>query len=402
MSLIFEELRKIFKRKSVIFISLLFLLINIGNILYTYDFSVIRDDGYYKIYQKVEGEMTQEKIKYIVDNYKKLSEVIESGNYETEKPDEKFFTGYAFGDMGAFGTHKEEMERIFTYNHKIDKIKEVGKINIEFYKSVNNDYLAGLSEKICNTYGNRTINSYYELSGVDNYLNYNFSSILVMLLIIFTVSIVFSNEHQLNTYAIVKSAKLGGRITAMSKQCAVIIFVFAVCSCFYLSDFLTFLHIGNIFGLSAPIYQIKEFSLTPLTMSVWQFILFSFFIKLIGMVILSFIVLVLSALSRQNITPFVFSCMILFGMMYLSGTEKSDYFNFISLIDCKSLFLSVNFANIFNMPFCKYEVVFFTMLIQLILLSFLIQFVYVKNFIFGSKLCFMKNLKKYFLNKSFL
>ena len=104
IALVKFEIKKIFRNKVMLVVLIFGLLLN-AFAIYTNDKMNSSNqymNGKFKVYQKIKGEITQEKYDYIFNCYTKVNDLVEKGNYETEKPDVKYFTGFVFGDRTLF------------------------------------------------------------------------------------------------------------------------------------------------------------------------------------------------------------------------------------------------------------------------------------------------------------
>ncbi|MCL1880334.1 MAG: hypothetical protein FWF71_06980 [Actinomycetia bacterium] len=223
MRLLGEELRKVIKRRSVLVAMVLLLALNIFSIT-THETGSgdASDQGYWRLYQDIAGPMTKEHIDFVMENYQRLSTVIASGSYETDAPSDQFYTGYAFGDMNIFDMHRQEMQRIFLYNSTVQQLSAEAAANVDFYRSVGNDYDAQKSQLVAEGYGTRVIQNYYEMSKTNQYLHYGFSTLLVWLLMVLAFCPLFAKERESGVQPLLRTSRRGRHCTVFAKTLAAV------------------------------------------------------------------------------------------------------------------------------------------------------------------------------------
>jgi hypothetical protein len=349
----FQEFKKLFRRPLVWIVILVFLGLNVYQLTRLNEET--QDAGYWRVYSEIEGEMTDETISFVTERYRALSEIVASGQYDTKTPSDAFYSGYAVGDKFIFEAHREEMERIFLYNSTAEAFKTAAKENAAFYRSVGNSYEMKRNEAIAGAFGQRTLTGYYELSGMQCYLSYDFSSLLILLLLLFLLAPSFCAERETGMDALLRSCKKGGRSAVFAKKHAAMAGVFLVCLLFYGTDLLCFLKTGHMYGWNAPVYQMREFAFSPLEMRVWQFAVFSFFLKVFGCLIISQVILLFSAIFRETLFPFICGAGLLIFCVgfYESGTISSAV-NPVSLLCNRDIFAAVSYFPFFNIPILQY------------------------------------------------
>ncbi|MDR2714055.1 MAG: hypothetical protein LBB42_00770 [Coriobacteriales bacterium] len=358
MSLFIEEARKILKQRMAFIGVALLLALNIYNILSNETDAIDQADiGYWEIYGIIEGKMTEESIGFVMESLERLSTALAAEGVEPEEASDAFYTGYAFGDYVVFDKHRQEMERIFLYNDRIQKLKISAKENADFYESLGNNYESKKSELIAMVYGNRTLDHYYETAGMQKYFSYDFSSLLIMLSLMLIASSVFAKEHELKTHQLTFVAIKGHHRTVLAKSIAAASVAVVLCFTFYVSDLICFLCSNHLFGWMTPIYQIRGFAPTPLTISVWQFALISFFLKCFGCILISQIIVFFSALLKSTIATVVLSAALLFLCVGLYGLSTFDPINPISFLYNRDFLSAPSFVNVCGVPVKSFQLV---------------------------------------------
>lgn len=166
IALVKFEIKKIFRNKVMLVVLIFGLLLN-AFAIYTNDKMNSSNqymNGKFKVYQKIKGEITQEKYDYIFNCYTKVNDLVEKGNYETEKPDVKYFTGFVFGDRTLFKRFLKDYQYIINYNDQIGNALKLAKDNLSYYKNPED---ISLNKKFIDTFTNRGVSEYYETDKYD-------------------------------------------------------------------------------------------------------------------------------------------------------------------------------------------------------------------------------------------
>ena len=193
IALVKFEIKKIFRNKVMLVVLIFGLLLN-AFAIYTNDKMNSSNqymNGKFKVYQKIKGEITQEKYDYIFNCYTKVNDLVEKGNYETEKPDVKYFTGFVFGDRTLFKRFLKDYQYIINYNDQIGNALKLAKDNLSYYKNPED---ISLNKKFIDTFTNRGVSEYYETTNMTNYLAHDFSTFMIILLLLIFVSGIFSRR----------------------------------------------------------------------------------------------------------------------------------------------------------------------------------------------------------------
>lgn len=384
MRLVQEELLKYTKRKIIFIAIILLSILNVYNIVHNY--ADTHSDAYWSIYQEIRGEFTEEKTTFIMNHYNEYQSIVSSGVYETEVPNKKYYTGFVYGDLYEFNTHRDEMERIFSYNDMIKKTKEAAEENVDIYESKGNHYEQLRNKRISTLYKNRNIDSYYDTSGVASYLSYDFSSLLIIMILIFAISPTFTNEKQVGMDVIIQTCKNGAYKTVDAKIYATLVLAIIISSYFYILDFVCFVSVAHLDGLFAPIYQISQYSFSPLNINIIQYCICSVILKISGCCILSMFLLVISSFFSEILFSFSFGTGL--TLLFIVFENKNWQFaNPISFISHNDLFNSFVTINIFGYPIQEYILTFAFGCMEFIFLCFLLHKTY------KSKVSYLAGLK---------
>ena len=196
MRLLRYEFWKLFCKKAVFICLALFLVINIYKIsrlperenITSYDeyFS-----GYDAVYDIVKGKMTEEKILFVVENYQELSALNEQNAF-SNNPNEDRFTHYDFGDYIVFMQFFNGMDYAYNYGANMSGYINLAKENVDFFLERGNEYDASVNQKMIDIYGGRGIGAYYDTYGFSKFFEYDFSSLLIILLLLLSLASSFA------------------------------------------------------------------------------------------------------------------------------------------------------------------------------------------------------------------
>ena len=228
IALVKFEIKKIFRNKVMLVVLIFGLLLN-AFAIYTNDKMNSSNqymNGKFKVYQKIKGEITQEKYDYIFNCYTKVNDLVEKGNYETEKPDVKYFTGFVFGDRTLFKRFLKDYQYIINYNDQIGNALKLAKDNLSYYKNPED---ISLNKKFIDTFTNRGVSEYYETTNMTNYLAHDFSTFMIILLLLIFVSGIFSEDMEYQYHQILYTTKLGGRQLFLARIMAAMVLTMLFC-----------------------------------------------------------------------------------------------------------------------------------------------------------------------------
>lgn len=379
------ETKKIFRQRLIIFSVICLVALNVFNIVqsnhqYLWGNNVAYNNASYEVYKKVSGRLDKEKISWLSENEKELSSLIQANLTIPDKYKNQGCTYYELSQI--YTAHLSEIERIYSYNSYIQNLIDKNNEHTENAKKAGNSYLVKVNEKIASTYTNRTIGVYYNANSFSAYLDYGFSSFLVLLLILLAASSVFSGEHESGMINLQYSTTKGRTQLSIAKISAVSIFIIFVCIIFSISDFITFKAVLRLEGYSAPVYSIADYADTPLQMTIGSFVLVTEFIKMVGFLFIGLIICFISSLIKKSFVVFSAGLTASIGLMLLSAYSNTylDYINLvnpINLITVSVIFKQFKVVNIMGTPIFNHTLILFCCLIGM--LSFAVFIVALNN-----------------------
>lgn len=359
MKITMFEIRKNFIKPSILVVLLIFTFINVLKIYDVYKknyffTSQSMSDAYWRLYDdEMKGEITSDKISRLMTIYNPLYEsCVVTRTFSTEY-DPNTYTGYVFGDyrMLDYGFVRP-IEYAYLYKADAKLIADRAAENAAYFKSANNGYQYSKNLKIAALFDGRQIENFFQTDMYDNLFRYDFSSMLIILMSILGLVPVFVSERETEMDAILRSSKFGRGKTINGKILASCLYVLILSTWFYAVDFIAFSYFYRLTGLTNHLYAIKEFMLTPINISMGQFILLSAAIKALGLLAIGSVVLFISSFFKNAILPYILSLGSVFSLIFFKGTMIGALrlVNPIGLITNRELFKSVEYVNLFGIP----------------------------------------------------
>ena len=346
-------------------------------------------------------------ISFIKNRYKHAKSTVESGNYSTKPNQSGTYTGYIFGDMNMFKELYNSLDYAYNYPNRLLNVTLKAQENIKFYKEHGNSYEVKNNEKILDTYAERNISDFYDTKAYEEFFRYDFSCLLIILLLILGLTSVFSGEKESSMNIMLLTSKHGKNTTTFAKIIASMIYVVAVSIYFFILDFIGFSIIFKLLGHDVPVYAMSSFEYTPLNFKIWQFVIYSDIIKILGLMVMGAIILFFSSIFSESILAFILSCGTITAYLgsydFLSNRAREivDIINPISLLTNRELFRKYNVIDVFGEPYLKSTVILIAMLLFFLLIIFMVVIINGKNISISKRKLFsyLNNLRGELLSK---
>ena len=300
--------------------------------------AAITDDfqrGLDDVYSVVEGPITLEKMNWIISEHNRLSDIIQDGQFSTEKDEENTYTGYVFSDNALFEQVYQEAKYSFEYGTEAQRIASTAKENAEYYQNRSSKKLATYYLAMANAFQSRNIPGFYRTDGWMSYFEYEFSNLMVLLTIMIGLSTIFSLEWEFGTKSIIRVISGGTQKSRRDKLLFALLFVFLITTLFSIQDYLIFAGHYNFSGLNNPLYAVPEMRETPLNISLGVFILVNFFVKLFGMCAFAVHLLLVSAVVKCNL--YAFSGRVICLMLHILLNAVESNLSVLPLFNCAHL-----------------------------------------------------------------
>jgi len=249
------------------------------------------------------------------------------------------------------------------YRSYANDVVNTAKENLAFFESLGNQYEYRKNAAIAERYAGRVISEFSYTEMYENYIHYDFSSFLVILICMYVLINVFVSEKETEMDVLLLTTKSGGITTVWAKLISSTIFVFVVCFWFWLIDFAAFAtFFGSLEATFSPLYAIENFANSSIGISLGKYAVLSNLVKTAGILVLSLVFLLISTLFKNALFPFIISLFVTFGFIYIqelymgSGRILLKSLNPFALVVNRELFRKTEFVNLFGYPVVSYAV----------------------------------------------
>ncbi len=372
--IIFFELKKLFRNRLILVMLALLSVLNVYHIYSDYAENVGTEksyyDAYFNVYKDVSGSWDTETIEYVVSEYEKAKAIVDAKNFSTESDQPDTYTGYIFGDYGLFEKIKTEMEILYHYDGAMAELAQKAADNAAFFQQKENSYLMKVNQKIEKAYQNRTVSAFYDTFGLTEYFKYDFSTLLILILLIPMLSPLFAKEHEIEMYGLLKITP-NFRKMSVCKMLTGAIAICFVSVIFLLEDLLTFTYLYHISGFSQPIYTLSAFFYSPLNVSISSYIMLNAALKLLGFLVLGGVCMFVSSLVKNEIIPFCTSFAVTLILVVTDAFIEHNVvsiLNPVTLFSNGKLFREFQVTSIFETPVYTFSLPIAAAVLELILL----------------------------------
>lgn len=370
VKLLLFEYRKHFLKKSIVIAILLFSLLNVVKIYSVYNQTSliaksrepVWNELYWKMYEDFEGTITNEKIDKLMSIYQPLDKQTADKTASTAWDNPNTYTGNVYNDTYFFRWNfVNPMEHAYMYSNYAADVVSAAKENMVFFESLGNRYEYRKNEDIAERYTGRSISDFSYKEMYENFIHYDFSAFLVMLICMYVLINVFVSEKETEMDVLLLTTKAGGKKTVAAKIISSVVFVCMVCSWFWFIDFAAFAAaFGSLEATFSPLYAIENFANSPIGISLGTYAVLSNLLKTVGIIVLSLLFLLISTFFKNALFPFITSLFITFGMIYTqeaymgSGRILLKVLNPFVLIVNRELFRKTEFVHLFGYPVISY------------------------------------------------
>lgn len=354
MKMVYYEMRKSWLKVSTVIFLIIFLGLNyfrLNDFCRSY-FKTYGDfqEPYYRLYETVCGEITEEKLNPFKIRLGELEAEIMTQTYSTEYDPEKYiYTGYAHGDFSLYSLMiSPEISYAATYTNTSNKIAAKAAESYSFYNEIGNNYESRKNAMIYNLYSNRRISEYRATNWANAYFSYDFSSLLCIILLILGLSSSFTRERESGMEQLI-SAYGKTKSTVISKVISSIVFCLILTIAFTVSDLIAvdrFLVIKNI---NMPLYSAELFELTPFNITFAEAVLVCAGLRLLGLFAISLLVMAISKITPNSIAATVSSFAAVLILIFFS-LISNNFINPIGLLTPKNYLEKFSVVNLFARP----------------------------------------------------
>lgn len=395
MGLFLFELKKAISSRFLWGMVLLLLILDIY-VIYTQCRGNDSIDGHELIYEQVKGEITLDKINFVAEHYKNALRVVQEGNYSTKPNQKGTYTGFIFGDMSEFQYFYEELKYHYFYEGRIQDVLNQAASNINFYENIDNRYEVRKNQKIIDIYKKRSLNSFYEMKNMQEYLEYDYSCGFLLLLLFLATPNLFWMEKQIQMELLLKTSKIGIRKIACAKLAAVSAISLFFTTLFGATDFITFQFIYGLEGFRQPVYSIQDYAFSIINIPIWQYALLLQLFRFLACIGLGMFLSWLSAKLTDNVMIMAIGLAVI-GNLILCCIYTDFLYNPLLLFEMNQICRNFQVIALMAYPVYQYQIILFATIGMSILLSADIIYT-IKNKRFGFLHWVYENWKNYIKN----
>lgn len=340
------EFKKIFKNKFFIVFLIIFIAADVL-LIYKNEYQRINEkkgeswEKNEENYNYVKGIMTNEKFGYA----------------KSINPEDLLYGG---SDL------YKDMVRALNYKEEAQKIYNSAKENAELYKNIGKAYLGYKNEKIAEAFLGREINEYYSQEGVDNYLTYDYSTFMTVIVVIIMAMILFFTDNDTGMYRMVKTSKYGQRHVRLIRMLTVVLTGIVIMCFFRLIEYIEYYIIYEFDGLHMPLYSVEEYAQTLYKCSVGEAFIIDILLKCMGIALFAIMVIALvNIIKAQGIALCAFIALYT-GFAAVSLKSETIYTP-IKLFDGYSLMKTTEFISAAGMDRFFMSGMEYTILVTIIL-----------------------------------
>lgn len=364
------ELKKILQNKFIWLLIVSFLIIDlykIYDIKKSLDYPIV---GSEKIYNIVKGNVTNDKAEFLINNYDRLSRIVEEDTYSKEGNQEGTYTGYIYGDYSEFGEYYEDYKKIYNYPKEMNKILQVAQDNLDLYKS-GDEFEIRKNQKIISDYAGRKIDKYYSTDNMQTYLEYDFSTLLMYILVLAGVSEILFLEKKNKMFFLIETSAKGMKKNMFSKLLSIGIYSLMLVLIVKAVDILWFAAFFDIEGWTQPLYSISDYMYTPFNNSIITYIIFDTVLKYVGVLFWGIVTFFISYIFMDNVRTMAVGMAAFCGAIFLCLNDKA-IINPIALFVPTELVKNFEVINILGFPIYYYYIVAILPLIILVVISIIL------------------------------
>lgn len=373
-TLIRYEFFKICCKRALLIAIVIFSVVNLAKIQNVYQSYSYLSNGtekhswdkvYWDLYHQFSGEITLEKVDNLLSLYRPLEERTGDLTASTATNDPDTFTGNLYSDRNLLDKYYvKPMNYFYDYQRSALEVAKRARENSTFYTALGNDYEVRKNAVIYHLFSNREIPTFEYTEMYNYYVNYDFSSVLVLLLCIYGIVTVFVNEKDTQMDQLLITNPNGGLKTCVAKVIAASAFIVGISLWFSMLDFIGFAIAFHTFeGGNLPIYAISNFETASVNVSLFQYVLVSAAVRAMGFWTLGMVMLWAAMFWRTPLIPFVINFSVSLGLILLGAssafysTAWKKIWNPYALLVNRMLFGKTEFINLFGYPILSYQVV---------------------------------------------
>lgn len=321
------EIRKLFFNKGLL-LGIVFLLLFNGVNIFKQHYPTIEGESVYsaclKIYKELKGRDIEECIQII---NKKQEHILELSKDKMEL----YSAAYEeiLGDLNEMKNCKEASMELKGKSQK----------KAETYRK-QNKYLYQINIKIAELYSEREITEFHNLSKITELINYKFSYLLMIFLIILGGSEIFAYDKESGAWQVMKTTRNGRKKIARVKIIVMQLYVIMLAVIFGFCNFLCFKLCYGFEGLGQPVYAIRAYKDMLVNDSIAVFIIKNFAFGILGLSVIAALVMFFSVTFSERKIVFSVSLVMVIILMFYRTFLYLGKGQFINLLNPIHYFLS--------------------------------------------------------------
>lgn len=276
---------------------------------------------YWSAYTQYRGEITESMITEFLAYSEALSAQYNSGNYDLQY-DDKYITGYLAGDNVLLNIDiKNEIAYAVEYPKISDRIASKAFENVELYNKIGMSYEAARNRLICQAYQNRRISEYRTTFWAEVFFNYDFSSLLCVVMLIAGLSACYTGEKDSGMKTLIRVSNKTGK-TDVAKIVSAAVYCAFLSLYFTLFDLLSLDFLVGVDGMNMPVYSVETLQRTPFGFSLLSAIFLWVIMRFIAIFSISLIILYVSKIMPNTVISIVTGFALSMILMFLSISNK--------------------------------------------------------------------------------
>ena len=282
--------------------------------------------------EKLEGPMNLEKAHYVIEEKKRLSDLT-AGQTAPTKPDPSSISGNLYSDWALFEFDiHPDIEYAYGYKFYAQDIVERARENIKLYTETGNKKGVQENQLIVDSFSNRQIRNLTNLRGMNAYLQYDYSLIIMLLLGVLIITPVYITETENKMNFLFPGLRNAGVKLEKTKINFTLLTAFLLTTWFSLLDFVGFAIFAHLKGFAEPLYAVKLFRHSLLNVRIWQYLLIVYLVKLLAISTIFLFFLLVSKLSKNIIAGFLINIASVAVLLFTNTYPKETY-SFLELIN---------------------------------------------------------------------
>ncbi len=371
IQLIKYEWKKAFLKKTIVILMVIFIIIDLIKIVdiyhkksYLISAGTVWREAYWDMYKDYNGNITDDKIQSLDDMYQKLGEEVIEMTASREMDLEKYMTGTVYSDYNFLDRYYITPFRYFAlYQNRAEEICQRAADAASNAKNTGNMEEYRRNARIYHIFKDRKIKDFSYLENIELFLDFSFSDILVLLLVLYGLLAVYGSERDGNMESLLLTNKRGGKSVQVAKVAGAGLFSIMVSTIFSMVDYLGFAFVAGSFeGLKMPVYAIAFLGRSPLGINIFQYCLLDMAVRAFGFLIIGIVMLNISYIFKNVLASFFVGSVfcVCISIIYENCCHMPflwlKILNPFSLVDNIHIFENTEFVSICGYPFPGWQI----------------------------------------------